>query len=82
MLKEEPPAQKVSARRCCQKPTPNSEPRYNLSEAAKEFGVHRQTLYYWIKKGWIVPRRDCRGYPVYTLLDIQAIRRWRSSIRH
>ena len=27
--------------------------RYNLKAAAAELGVHRLTLYYWLKKGWI-----------------------------
>ena len=40
--------------------------RYNLSQAAKILDVPRQSLYYWIKKGWVKPRRDYRRYPVFT----------------
>lgn len=38
--------------------------RYNLSQTAKILNVPRQSLYYWIKKGWVKPRRDHRRYPV------------------
>lgn len=50
--------------------------RYNLSQIAKELGVTRQTLYYWIKKEWIRPKRDYRNYPVFTLGDIKKIKKW------
>jgi len=54
---------------------------YNLCEAAKILNVHRQTIYYWIKRGWIKPKRDYRNYPIFTVLDIQKIRKWKKSIR-
>jgi DNA-binding XRE family transcriptional regulator len=54
---------------------------YNLTQVAQALGVHRQTLYYWIKKGWVKPRRDYRNYPVFTLLDIQGLKQWLNSIR-
>ena len=50
--------------------------RYNITQAAKELGVARQTLYYWIKKGWIKPKRDYRNYPVFTEEDIKNIKKW------
>ncbi|MBU1366832.1 MAG: helix-turn-helix domain-containing protein [Candidatus Omnitrophica bacterium] len=28
-----------------------SDKKYNMTQAAKILGVHRETLYYWIKKG-------------------------------
>jgi len=40
-----------------------------LVEAAKILNVSRQSIYYWIKKGWIKPRRDYRKYPVFTVFD-------------
>jgi len=52
--------------------------RYNLTQAAGILGVHRQTLYYWIKKGWIKPKRDCRNYPAFTGEDIKKIKKWRN----
>ena len=55
--------------------------RYNMREAAKELGVTRQTLYYWMKKGWIKPRRDYRNYPVFTKDDIKKIEKWRNTLR-
>jgi transcriptional regulator with PAS, ATPase and Fis domain len=55
--------------------------RYNLSQVAKILDVPRQSLYYWIKKGWIKPRRDYRRYPVFTVFDIEEIIRWRNSIK-
>ncbi|MBM3252936.1 MAG: MerR family transcriptional regulator [Candidatus Omnitrophica bacterium] len=54
--------------------------RYNLSQAAKILNVPRQTLYYWMKKGWVKPWRDYRRYPVFTVFDIQKIIKWRNTI--
>ncbi len=42
---------------------------YNLIQTATILGVHRQTIYYWIKKEWVKPKRDHRNYPVFTVLD-------------
>lgn len=56
--------------------------RYNITHAAKELGITRQTLYNWIEKGWIKPKRDYRNYPVFTDSDIRAINRWRKTLRN
>ena len=55
--------------------------RYNLKSAAAELGVHRLTLYYWLKKGWITVKRDYRNLPVLTEDDLRDIRKWRSVLR-
>ena len=55
--------------------------RYNITQAAKELGVARQTLYYWIKKGWIRPKRDYRNYPVFTEIDIKKTEKWRNTLK-
>jgi hypothetical protein len=55
--------------------------RYNMTQAAGILGVHRQTLYYWIRKGWLKPKRDYRNYPVFTVLDIENLIEWRNSIK-
>jgi uncharacterized iron-regulated protein len=55
--------------------------RYNLSQTAKILKVPRQTLYYWIKKGWIKPWRNYRRYPVFTVFDIEKIIKWRNTIK-
>lgn len=55
--------------------------RYNLSQAAKILNVPRQSLYYWIKRGWVKPRRDYRCYPVFTVFDIEEIIKWRNTIK-
>jgi len=55
--------------------------RYNLSQAAEILNVPRQTLYYWIKKGWVKPRRDYRRYSVFTVFDIERIIKWRNTIK-
>jgi len=55
--------------------------RYNLTQTAQVLEVHRQTLYYWIKKGWIKPQRDYRHYPVFTVLDIENMIKWKNTIR-
>lgn len=54
--------------------------RYNMSHAAKELGVTRQTIYYWIEKGWVKPKRDYRNYPVFTKEDIKGIKEWRGKL--
>lgn len=54
--------------------------RYTLSEAAKKLGLTRQGLYYWIKKGWVKPKRDYRNYPVFTAEDVKKIKKWRDGL--
>ena len=58
-----------------------SSKRYNLTQTARVVGVHRETLYYWIKKGWIKPKRDYRNYPVFTVLDIERLIEWKNAIK-
>lgn len=58
-----------------------STKRYNLTQTARVVGVHRETLYYWIKKGWIKPKRDYRNYPVFTVLDIESMMKWKNRIK-
>jgi len=64
-------------RRCIQR----SDKKYNLTQAAGILKVHRQTLYYWIKKGWLKPKRDYRNYPVFSVLDIENLIKWRNTIK-
>ena len=59
-----------------------SDKIYNMTQVATTLGVHRQTLYYWIRKGWIKPKRDRRNYPVYTVLDIENMIKWKNSIKY
>lgn len=54
--------------------------KFNLSEAAKELSLTRQGLYYWIKKGWVSPKRDYKGHPVFTVNDLQKIKKWRDRL--
>jgi DNA-binding transcriptional MerR regulator len=51
-----------------------------MREAAKELGVTRQTLYYWIKKEWIKPKRDYRNFPVFTDKDLKQIKEWKDKL--
>jgi predicted site-specific integrase-resolvase len=55
--------------------------KYNLTHTAKALGIARQTLYYWIKKGWVKPKRDYRNFPMFTKEDIKNIKDWRSELR-
>ncbi len=57
-----------------------AQKQYNLTAAANKLKIHRLTLYYWIKKGWISPRRDYRKYPIFTETDIKKIIYWRKKI--
>jgi DNA-binding transcriptional MerR regulator len=54
---------------------------YNKAELAKKLNVHYQTVNYWIKKGWIKPRRDYRNYPVFTEQDINNIIKWKNKLK-
>lgn len=54
--------------------------KYNLSEAAEELGLTRQGLYYWIKKGWVTPKRDYKGHPVFTKDNLSKIKKWRDNL--
>jgi len=54
---------------------------YNITHAAKELGITRQTLYNWIEKGWVKPKRDYRNYPVFTDKDIKDINKWRKTLK-
>lgn len=58
--------------------TKRSAKRYNMIQTARILGISRGTLYYWINKGWIKPKRDYRGYPVFATADIENIIRWKS----
>ena len=68
-------------KRVFRKTAKRSTKRYNLTQAARVVGVHRETLYYWIKKGWIKPKRDYRNYPVFTVLDIESMIEWRNRLK-
>ena len=54
---------------------------YNITQTAFIVGVHRQSIYYWLKKGWIKPKRDYRNYPVFTVLDIEKLIEWRNNLK-
>jgi DNA-binding transcriptional MerR regulator len=56
------------------------EKRYNLSEVAQELGFTRQGLYYWIKKGWDVPKRDYKMYTVFMEVDLKKIKKWKDKL--
>ena len=58
-----------------------SDKKYNMTQAARILGVHRETLYYWIKKGWLKPKRDYRNYPIFTVLDIEKLIKWKNTIK-
>ena len=58
-----------------------SDKKYNMTQTARILGVHRETLYYWIKKGWLKPKRDYRNYPVFTVLDIEKLINWKNTIK-
>ncbi len=54
---------------------------YNVTGLAKKLRVHRQTINYWIEKGWVKPRRDYRDYPVFTEEDVKKIIEWKKLIK-
>jgi len=54
---------------------------YGVSELAKALGVHRQSVNYWLKKGWVKAKLDYRNRRVFTPEDLKKIRKWRSTLR-
>lgn len=57
------------------------EIRYNISEAARQLDLTRQWLYYWIKKGWVTPKRDYKGHSVFTNADLIKIEEWKDKLK-
>lgn len=55
--------------------------RYNIFRTAEKLNVHERTVRYWIKKGWVKPKKDYRNYPVFTDSDIRKIIKWRNTFR-
>lgn len=53
---------------------------YTMTAAAKELGVTRQAVYYWIKKNWVTPKRDYRNYPVFTAGDLTVLKKWQHTL--
>ena len=51
---------------------------YNIPQTAEILKVHERTVRYWIRKGWVTPKRD---YPVFTDSDIMDIEKWRNTLR-
>ncbi len=68
-------------RKIIQRKASRSNRYYSMTQTAHLLKVHRQTLYYWIKKGWLKPKRDYRNYPVCTVLDIENLIKWRNSVK-
>lgn len=54
---------------------------YTVTETAKILGIHRLTIYFWLKKGWIQIKRDYRNLPVFTEKDIKEINVWRNTLK-
>jgi DNA-binding transcriptional MerR regulator len=55
--------------------------KYNITAIAKELGVTRQTIYYWIKKSWVIPKKDYRNYPVFSATDLRCIKKWHGTLK-
>lgn len=54
---------------------------YSVVQAAKMLNTTRQSLFRWIKRGWIPDvGRDYKGDRIFTETDIKQIRKWRESI--
>jgi len=54
---------------------------YKITELAEKLGISRQTVYYWINKKWIEPKRDYRNYPVFTEEEVKKIIKWKATIK-
>jgi MerR family transcriptional regulator/heat shock protein HspR len=58
----------------------DSEPRYVISVAARMLGVHAQTLRYYERAGMIEPGRSRGNRRLYSVADIERLRRIRMLI--
>lgn len=54
---------------------------YTVAQVAGALGVERQTVYHWLRRGWIKAKLDYRGRRVFTEEDLQQIKRWRNTLR-
>jgi len=54
---------------------------FNVTELAEKIGVTRQTVHFWIRKGWVRPKRDYKNYPVFTPSDVKHVISWKNSLR-
>jgi len=57
-----------------------SEPRYVISVAARMLGVHAQTLRYYERAGMIEPLRSRGNRRMYSVEDIERLRRIKALI--
>jgi DNA-binding transcriptional MerR regulator len=55
---------------------------YNIPQTAEILEVHERTVRYWIKKGWVKPKRDYRNYPVFTEEDVKKIQEWKNKLKN
>jgi MerR family transcriptional regulator/heat shock protein HspR len=58
----------------------DSEPRYVISIAARMLGVHAQTLRYYERAGMIEPSRSRGNRRLYSMEDIERLRRIKTLI--
>lgn len=58
----------------------DSEPRYVISIAARMLGVHAQTLRYYERAGMIAPSRSGGNRRLYSVQDIERLRRIKTLI--
>lgn len=55
--------------------------RYSITKTAEKLGVVRQTIYNWIERGWVTPKRDYKGHPVFTDADLKKIKEWKDKLK-
>lgn len=55
-----------------QKINRRSNKRYNLTQTARILRVHRQTIYYWIKKKWLKPKKILKDILFLQFLTLRA----------
>lgn len=53
--------------------------KISMERFAKEVGVSYQTIYRYIKKGLLVPRRTLGGKPYFLLADVEAFNKHTSA---
>ena len=47
---------------------------YTIKEAAKALGVHPQTIRYYEREGIVTPRRDRKGFRIFTEVEIDRMK--------
>ncbi len=61
----------------------NGDTYYRTAEVCRATGISRNTLFRWVRAGSVlgVEHRDCRGWRVFTIEQVEALKRHLGEIK-